>query len=97
VIGEWREIVEDAAGILRVKLGGLVGIAGAPGGAVVVGELAECGLIAGLLLRASADKSEKRAGRTRDRRREASANARREPRIAKQQESSQDPRARVSS
>jgi len=61
VVREWREIVEDAAGILRVKLGGPVGIAGAPGGAIVVGELAESGLIAGLLLRACTDESEKRA------------------------------------
>src|SRR5438445_6480850 len=61
VIGEGREIVEDAASILRVKLGRLVGIAAAPGGAIVVGELAESSLIAGLLLGASADEGEKRA------------------------------------
>src|SRR5262249_59070347 len=61
VVGEGGEVVKDEALVFGVEFCGIVGIAAAPGGAVVVDELAEgCG-VGGLLLGASADEREQRS------------------------------------
>src|SRR5262249_48751308 len=61
VVGEGRDVVEDEASILGVKLRGFVRVEGAPGGTVVVDELAEVGGVRSLLLCACADERKQRA------------------------------------
>src|ERR1700741_3567748 len=58
LVGERREVVEGQAIILGIKFSGVRGAAGTPRGAVVVDQLVEGGLIAGVLLSASAGKGQ---------------------------------------
>src|SRR5262249_50783848 len=57
-IGEGSHVVVNEAIILSVKLGGCVGVACAPGGAVIVHELSEGGIVGELLLSSCSDKCE---------------------------------------
>jgi hypothetical protein len=57
-VRERRYIVEDQVRILGVILGGVVGIAGAPGSAVAVDQFSEGVIIGGFLLRAGASKGD---------------------------------------
>src|SRR6185369_698620 len=60
-VGERCEVVEDQAIFLGIEPGGCVGVAGAPGGAIVIDQLAEFGIVGGLLLCSRADKGQHRA------------------------------------
>ena len=58
IVGERSDIVEDEAVVFGVELGGVGNVAGTPGGAIVVNELAEGGVVGGFLLGAGAGEGE---------------------------------------
>src|SRR6266436_3003687 len=62
VIRERSYIVKDEAVVLGIILGGRVGVAGAPCGAVAVDQLAECDVVGGALLSAGAHEGGESAG-----------------------------------